>query len=703
MINELKIDEKKITESRNWKELEFSSGKFAGNTDWAVNIRLGDSQILVTSVMNEKADEDKNFLPLTIDFRESYYAWGKIGWASFIKREARPPESSILYARMTDRPLRPMFPKGMVNETTITITPLSTGEKWELGILSIIWASLATKLAWIPIESEIGAVRIWYKDENLIINPSNEEIENWLLDITVAWTEDTITMVECWSKEVNPDIIVKALDLAKKEIAKICKIEKDFLKKFDITQKEATIVQPSEDVIAYIKKILTEDKLSELFGWDKKHFQSVSEKLEEEAVQITEENINSEENEDFSKWKIKMAVSHIIKEYMRKRMLEKEERIDWRKLDEVRSLYTEIDLIKKTHWTALFQRWETQVLSNTTLWAPWDVLIIDDMERDRDEKSFIHHYNMPPFATNEARPTRPPNRREIGHWRLVEKALKPMIPSDKEFPYTVRVVSEVLNSNGSSSMASVCASSLSLMSAWVPIKKAVSGIAMWLVTDGEDYKILTDIQWIEDAMGDMDFKVAGTEDWITALQMDMKIKGLSAELLKKALERAEESRLEILNFMNKTIDKPKEEISPYAPKIIQINLNHWQIKDVIWSWWETISTITKETWSKIDFKEDWTTIITAQNNEAAEKTLKMIREVSWQPEEWDIIEGKIFRIENYGVFVNIGKNKTGLCHVKNLWSWYISDPSTMFKEGDNIKVKIIWIDDNGKIQLKKET
>ena len=706
MIKKLEINEKIFSTLWEGKQLEFRSWKLAPQADWSVVVRLGDTTLLVTAVMNKNPDPNKDFMPLTVDFRESYYAWGKIWWNPYQKREWKPHEHAILRARLTDRPIRPMFPEWMVNDVVVTITPLSVDRENSPWVPAIIWASLAIMLWWIPIEWPIGAVRIGYKNWEFIINPTYQDIEEWMLDLVIAWTEDTITMVECWAKEIPTDILMKAFEIAKQEIKKVCQWQKQFLSQFNIKQQEIVINKPSEDLIAFVKQIL-DPKLHLLMNTDKKTFWDLYEKFSEEIFEAAKPRLEDENDEIFTESKLKMAIFKVVKQFVREKILKEEKRVDWRKLDEIRPLYTEVGLVPRVHGSWLFQRWETQVLSITTLGAPGDVLLLDTMEHDEEEKRFMHHYNMPPFSTGEARPTRAPNRREIWHWRLAERALEAVIPSEEEFPYTIRVVSEVLSSNGSTSMASVCASTLSLMDAWVPIKAPVSGIAMGLVSEYDEnwnfnYKILTDIQWVEDFCWDMDFKVAWTKNWITALQMDMKIKWLKLEVIKEAIEQANKARLEILDFMLQTIPQPREQVSIFAPQMIKIKLTPTQIRDVIWPGGATIQEIIKQTGVKIDFKDDGTTIITAKNQKDWEKAIKMIREVSWQPQEGDIIEWTITRVEPYGVFVKLWKNKLWLCHISNLWPGFIWDPRMMFKEGQKIRVKIIKIDEDGKIQLKRE-
>ncbi len=687
-----------------WKKLIFSSGKLAPQADWSVVVRLGDTSLLVTAVMEKNPDPNKDFLPLTIDFRETYYSAWKIWGSPYQKREWKPSEQAILTARLTDRPIRPMFPEGMVNDIVVTVTPLSIDKQNPPGVPSIIGASLAIMLAWIPFEWPVSAVRIWYLNWEFIINPTYEEIEKWDLNIVIAWTKDNITMVEAGANDVSPEIIIKAFEIAQKEIAKVCEFQEKFLQNFEIQKQQIIVNKPSEALIAEILQIVG-NELPNLFFKSKKEFWNLYQQLEDRLLDVFKEKLEDENNDIFTESKLKMWFFKVVKNYIRGRIFNEKVRVDGRKLDEIRPLYSEVWSIPRVHWSWLFQRWETQVLSITTLWAPGDVQLLDTMEHDEEEKRFMHHYNMPPFANWEARPTRAPNRREIWHWKLAEKALERMIPSEEEFPYTIRIVSEVLSSNGSTSMASVCTSTLSLMDAWVPIRKPVSGIAMGLISKIENgdlkYEILTDIQWLEDFIWDMDFKVAWG-DGITALQMDMKVEWLTIDIIQNAIEKAMIWKKKILDHMLQTISKPRSELSIYAPKIVKMKLTPSQIRDVIGPGGATINDIIKQTKVTIDFKEDWTTIITAKDNKSAQEAINLIKEASWQPKEGDIIEWTITRVEPYWVFVNLWKWKIWLVHVKNLWPGFIADPKVMFKEWDKIKVKVIKIEDDWKIQLRKE-
>jgi len=705
MIKILQPQEKQYSTLRDGKRLQFKSWKLALQADGSATAALEDTCLLATVVIEKKPDEDKDFLPLTVDFRESYYASWKIGWSAYQKREGKPSDQAILISRLVDRSFRPLFPSWMINDVVITITPLSIDKENPPAVPAIIGSSLAAMLAGLPLPSPVGAVRIGLVDGEFVINPSYSQLENSKLDLVVAGTDETITMIEAWAKEVDEQTLLKALNLAQEQIKKVVAWQKEFLQQFEIKPFEPTINYPTPDLLAAIKTVLTDIKLEDLLGKDKKTFWQMVDQFEEEVIQAFEEQIEDPQNTVFTLSKVKIGVFLVLKEFIRKKILEEETRPDLRKLDEIRPLRAEVGFVPRTHGSGLFQRGETQVLSLTTLGAPGDVQLIDTMESDDEEKRFMHHYNFAPFSTWEARPTRAPSRREIWHGRLAEKALEPLIPPEEEFPYTIRVVSEVLSSNGSTSMASVCASSLSLMDAGVPIPKHAWGIAMWLVAKDQDpskgYKILTDIQGTEDFVWDMDFKVAWTKDWITALQMDIKLKGVPLEVLESALSQAKKAKDQIIDYLYQVIPAPREKVSKYAPRIIDIKLEPMQIKDLIWPWGTTITEIIKQTWVKIDIEDDGTVHITAKDTKSLEEALKLIKEVTRVPKPGDVLEGQITRVEPYGVFVSLGKGKIGLCHVKNLGLGYVDDVGAHFKVGDKIRVQISDISDDGKIQLKR--
>lgn len=699
----MEINEK-LSENIWWdKKLIFKWWKLAPQCDGSVVVKLWDTELLITTVMKKKWDEDKDFTPLTIDFRDSFYATWKIWWAAYTRREWRPANSSVLIARLTDRPIRPMLPEWMTNDLCVTITPLQIDKVNNPWVLSIIWSSLGIMLAWIEFEWPVGAVRLWFKDWEYIINPTSEELETSEMNLVIAWTKDTITMVECWSKEISTEVLMWAFEVAQKEIYKVCEWQEEFLKQFEIKKLEITLNKPSQSLIDQIINIIGIDRYEWLYNIKKMEFEAKIWEFQDKMLNHFKEQIEDKENTEITESKVKIWCFKALKKILRKNILENEKRQDLRKLDQIRPLFVETWTIEKAHGCWLFQRWLTQWMTITTLWAPWDVLLIDDMENDKAEVRYFHHYNFPPFSVNEAMSKRATNRRELWHGRLAEKAIEPVLPSIEEFPYTIRTVTEILSSNWSTSMAATCGSTLSLMDAWVPIKAPVSWIAMGLVTDENlNYKILTDIQGLEDFTWDMDFKITWTKKWITAIQMDMKIKWLKLEIIKDAIDAWNKWRLKILDFMLETIPEPRKELKPNAPKITSFKLENEQIKLVIWKWWENINKIIEDTWVKIDFKEDGTCLITSLDQESAAKAKDLIFDSFWEPKVWDIINWKVTRIEKYWLFVDLWKGKMWLCHVKNLSSWFISDTNTLFKIWDKIKVKVFGIDNDGKIQLKKE-
>jgi polyribonucleotide nucleotidyltransferase len=702
------IQEFKKTFDRAGKSISFANGKLATQAHGSVVITTGQTSLLITTCMDIKADMDKDFLPLMIENRELYSASRKIwGW-SYRKREWRPSDQAILVARLCDRALRPMFPKGMVNGIVITVTPLSLDKINHHAVISIVGASLSTMLSWIPFDGPVGAVRIWYVDGQYIVNPTIDQRDGKTMNLLCSGKKWSINMIEFDGAEVDEQIILDAFDLAQVEIDKCCDMQTEFLTQCTVEDQSKSVVYnlPSDVLMSEIWNIIDNTKLQAMRGNAKGNFGRLYFQYEKEILDAMSEKIKSDDHR-YLYSTVKMGFFNHIKYFIRDLVLEQKIRIDDRAMDEIRPLYCEVWLIPLSHGSALFQRWDTQILGITTLWAPWDKEISDSMEDDDIKKRYMHHYNFPPFSTGEAMGIRWVSRREIGHWRLAEKAIERIIPPELNFPYTIRSVSECLWSWWSTSMGSVCATTLSLMDAWVPIARPVSGIAMGLITQEDDHhsiiqhQILRDIMGTEDFIGDMDFKVAGTTNGITAIQLDTKLKGISLDMVRNTIKDANIGRQEILDFMLQTLDKPRSELQPTAPRIISFQLESKQIKEVIGKGGEVINKIIEKSGVKIDFNDEWLCIITAIDQTWAEYAKSLIDEILREPKPGDIIDGSVTRIEAYGVFVSLGKGKVWLCHIKNLWASITWDLNNHFKIGMPLQVKITGIDPEGKIQIAK--
>lgn len=711
MIEKLKIEKKEMSFDWEGKKIWFQSWFLAPQAEWNVLVKFDGIEFLTAATINKNPDSNRDFMPLMVDFREMFYSAWKIGGAPYRRKEWRPSDDAVLISRIVDRSLRPMFPSGMVNDVILTINTLQIDKENFFAVPAIISASLSMMVAGIDFEGPVWAVRIGYQDGKYVINPKKDEIGN--MNLVIAGTKDTITMIESAGEDIPTDILIKAIDIAQEQLKVICEKQEEFMKQFNKEKIEATKTQIKEEIMERAQQLADEYE-NNFFPTNKKEFWEIYDKIK---------NILNEEFEN--EWlQINIATFKAVKKVLRRHLLRTWNRIDGRNPSQVRPLYTEVGLFDRTHGTWLFQRWETQILSFTTLGAPGKVLLQDTLEKNDEEEKFMHHYYMLPFSTNEARGYRWQSRREIGHWFLAEKALKPILPEEKDFPYTIRIASEALSSNGSTSMASVCAGCLSMMDAWVPLKKPVSGIAMWLVIekltdeeveeytkenkylkiveiDGEKfgYIILTDLQGQEDFTWDMDFKVAWSNDGINALQMDMKVKWLPTFVLQQAIEQANIARGEILDFMLRTLSAPRDQVSPYAPSITVLKLQPDDVRKIIWKWWETIKNIIDQTWVAIDFEDDGTTVITSENAEWKEKAIQLIQDLTWEPKKWEKIKWKITRIESYGLFVDLWKWKTGLCHVKSFKD-FIEDLSQKFKVWDELEVEISDIGRDGKIQIK---
>lgn len=648
----------------NWagQELIIETGKLAGQADGAVTVRYGDTLILATAVIG-KQPSYANYLPLMVDYEEKLYAAGKIKGSRWVKREGRPSDEAILTGRLIDRCIRPLFDKRIRRDIQVVVTVFSLDEKNDPDILSILGASLALGISSIPFQGPIAACRIVKNGDQNIINADYQERENANLDLVVAGDGEKINMLEAEAKEALEPEIVKLIESGQKNIKELIDFQKKIIKEIGAKKEEMVFIE----LDAEIKKEI-----------DRK----ITGKTPEEIEEIKAEYIEDLELQYFEKR---------LDEITHKNAIENDKRPDNRKFDEVRPLLAEVGLFPRTHGSGLFSRGKTQVASTVTLGSPGAEQFLETMETE-GRKRFMHHYNFPPFSVGEVRPMRGPGRRDIGHGALVEKTLKAIIPPQDEFPYTIRVVSETLSSNGSSSMASVCASSLALMHAGVPIKKHMAGIAMGLMTNGKTNKILTDIQGPEDHHGDMDLKVAGTERGITALQMDVKISGIDLQILQKALEQAKQARIKILEILKSTISEPSKTLSPYAPKIKIIQIDKEKIGKVIGPGGKTIRKITEETDTEIDIEEDGSVNVTGQSAEMIDKTIKIIEDLTKEAKLGENYQGKIVKITDFGAFVEIFPGQDGLLHSSEM-------RTPLNKIGETIAVTVKNIDNKGRINL----
>ena len=698
-------------QSMNWhgRELSLEIGKLAVQADASIRMQMGDNVMLYSTTMEKNPREWLDFLPLMIDMRESFSAAGRIGGAVYRRREWRPSDQAILNARLTDRALRPMFPKGMINDIVVSVTPLALDHQMSLGVMHIIGSSLSILAAGIPFDWPVGAAQIGYLDGQFIVNPSLEQLEKSDLNLLVAGKKGSINMIECEGKEFSDELMKEAFTLGQKVIDESCDWQADFIKTLEIKPQEITFNKPSEKTMEFINSYLTTEKLNAMAGNTKTPFNELYNLYEKDILTLAKEQTTEENEADFTESKLKMGVFNAIKAFIRSRTIETGKRIDDRGILDIRPLYCETDNLPRVHGSGLFWRGDTQVLSTVTLGGPTDYLVLDDMEHNDVQQRYFHHYNFPPFSTGEAKAMRGTGRREIGHGRLAEKALEFMIPSKEVFPYSIRVVSECLGSGGSTSMGSVCGSTLALMDAWVPIKKPVAWIAMGLMTEHlEDgtitkYQILNDLMGTEDFTGDMDFKVAGTKEGINAIQLDTKLKGLPLNIVHETIDRASAGYKEIMDFMLQTIAEPRTQVKEYAPKIHVFSIKPEKIKDVIGKGGEMIDKIIEQCDNiKIDFEDDGTCFLTHSNQAIIEKAKNLILEIATDLEVGQSFEAKVVRIADFGLFVQLPKGKQGLCHVSNLGQKYPDGLEKHFKLGDLINVTISNIGQDGKIAVKRK-
>lgn len=675
------------------RTLTIETGELAKQAGGAALVRYGDTVVLVTATASKEA-KDIDFFPLTVDYEEKMYAVGRIP-GGFVKREGRPPETAILHSRLIDRPIRPLFDKGCRNEVHVCATVLSVDQDNAPEICGMIGASAALALSDIPWAGPIAGVRIGRVNGSFVINPTVAQLEATDLNVVVAGTKDAILMVEGGAQEVAEDVLLDAIMTAHEEIKRIVSFQEEMVA---VAGKEKRVLPThtlDEDVLAAVKEY-AHDALDKAVRCADKQQRDAQQDEVYADTRVHFEEIYPDNMDD-----VNMALEKMTKEIVRHMITVEKIRPDGRQLDEVRPISVRVGVLPRTHGSGLFTRGQTQVLNICTLAPLSEKQTIDGIGIET-EKRYIHHYNFPSYSVGEARSSRGPGRREIGHGALAERALLAVLPSEEEFPYAMRLVSEVLESNGSSSMASVCGSTLSLMDAGVPIKAPVAGIAMGLVTQGEHYTILTDIQGMEDALGDMDFKVAGTAKGVTAIQMDIKISGLSREILKEALEQAHKGRMHIMGKMLAVIDAPRDNMSPWAPRIITMNIDPDKIRDVIGQGGKVIRGIIEETGAKIDIEDDGTIFIAAVEEAAANKAIEIITNLTKEVEVGEVYLGKVTRLMNFGTFVEVLPGKEGLVHISKLAKERVENVEDVVNVGDEIMVKVIEIDKQGRINLSRK-
>ena len=684
------------------KKLSFEIGRVAKQANAAVLARHGDTVILVTTVLAEKAREGLDFFPLLVDYEERYYAAGKVP-GGFIKREGRPSESAILSGRMIDRSIRSLFPEWMRHDVHVVATVMSVDQKNPANILGINGASLALAISDIPWNGPIGAVRIGCIDGKLVVNPDEKDLPNSTLDLTVAGHRGGITMVEAGAKEVSEELLVDAMELANEAIGKIM----DFIDEVvaEIGKPKAQL--PAPEVIEEIDNWMRDNLTDEIYAAVQIN-QKQPRGAAIAAAQQKAEDFFAESYPDSAKY-IASIMDEMVKKAVRRLLLVDKKRADGRAMDELRPITCEVDILPMTHGSALFTRGETQSLGVTTLgMMGTDDQVMDGLKLDEPSKRFILHYNFPPYSVGEVRPMRGPGRREIGHGgeighgALAERALRAVFPEEESFPYVVRQVSDILESNGSSSMASVCSGSLAMMAAGVPVKKAVAGIAMGLIADNGQVCILTDIQGLEDHYGDMDFKVAGTRDGVTALQMDNKAGGITREILTQALAQAKKGRYQILDIMDSVISEPRPELAPTAPKIVTFNIDPEKIRDVIGSGGKTIRGIVQQTGAKIDVEDSGKVSVAAVNEESAAMAVKIIKDLVREVEAGETFVGTVTRMLTFGVFIEVLPGKEGLLHVSEISNYRVPSVEDAFEIGEKVLVTVKEIDDMHRVNLSRK-
>ena len=691
---------KKVERQFAGRTLSIETGRMARLAQGSCLVQFGETVVLVATTVQDRPSH-LPFFPLTIEFQERSYSAGKIP-GGFFKREGRPSENAILSCRLTDRPLRPLFPEGFKHETQVSIFVLSSDQENSADILGMLGASVALNGSKIPFNTLVASVRVGRIKGNWVINPTFEQLEYSDVDIVVAGSEDAILMVEGGAIEVPEEEILEGLNKAQEGIRELIDIQKEFFEGEEAPQiMEWAPVKPDSDV--------TDAVMNELDGSGIEEVLEISDKTQRNVAmnELTDSVLSSLIEADDSYREHEKAVGDIIrsveKRLIRARILSEGKRVDGRNVDEVRPITTEVGLLPRTHGSALFTRGQTQALVTTTFGSSRDEQRIDTIESSEEiKKSFMLHYNFPPFCVGEARPYRGTSRREQGHGALAERAIRPLLPSHEEFPYTIRVVSDILESNGSSSMASVCGASLALMDAGVPVKSPCAGVAMGLIKEGDDVAILTDILGLEDALGDMDFKVAGTNTGVTAIQMDIKVDGLTYDIMQTALEQAHTARLHILDCMKESLSEHRDELSPYAPRIISLNINPSKIGEIIGPKGKTIRAIQEDTGAQVDIDDTGLIKISAVGSEAGARAKEMIEAIVQEPEVGKIYEGPVKNVTTFGAFIEIVPGVEGLCHISELAEGRVDKTEDVLKPGDVTRVKLLSIDEKGRLRLSRK-
>lgn len=686
--------EKKYTYKLADEDLIVTIGKVAEQAGGACLLQHGDTVVLATATGSTKPREGMDFFPLSVNYEEKMYSVGKIP-GGFIKREGRPSEKAVLTSRLIDRPIRPLFPDGYRNEVQVIAEVLSVDQDYSPEILGMLGSSIALSISNIPFDGPTAAVSVGLVDGEFIINPNSEEKDKSEIDLVVSGTKDAIMMVEAGANEVEEKVVLEGILKAQEEIRKLCIFIEGIQDEVGKPKMEFEVFESKEEIKNEVLEYGRNKLIEAIKTFEKQERAENIDKVSADIMEVFLEKYPENEKD------IDMTVDNIIKDEVRRLIVEEGIRPDNRKLDEIRHISSEVGLLPRAHGSGLFTRGQTQVLTVATLGVVSEAQMIDGLGEE-DSRRYMHHYNFPPYSVGDTRPMRGPGRREIGHGALASKALEPVIPSEEDFPYTIRLVSEVLSSNGSSSQASVCGSTLSLLDAGVPIKAPVAGIAMGLIKEDEKIAILSDIQGIEDHLGDMDFKIAGTREGITAIQMDIKISGIGKEVLEEALEKSRLARIHILNKMEEVISSPRDTVSTYAPKIYTMEVDPDKIRNIIGPGGKVINQIIDETGVKIDIEDDGKVFIAAITFEAGEKAIDMIEKIVEEVEVGKTYLGKVTRITNFGAFVDVLNGKEGLVHISNIAKERIKKVEDVLSVGEDVLVKVIEIDNQGRINLSRK-